>query len=131
MYAKFSIFTSTPVFEHAHMLCFVSALRMQTAKSKQRQASQGQARRSKETQSKATPSGAKQSNAKQSKATQSRVVGVTRMMAKIWPKFGHSFGHRWPFLVPDGPPLALLRSVLPVSIRPGPDLNRSYPNFDR
>ena len=46
-------------------------------------------------------------------------------------KFGHSFGHRWAFLVPDGPPLALPRSVLPATIRYRPDLNRSTSNFDR
>ena len=38
------------------------------------------------------------------------------------------FGHRGPFLVPDGPPLALPGSVLTPSTSPRPGLDRPTPN---
>ena len=58
------------------------------------------------------------------------VAGVTRMMAKFLKKNQSIFGHRWPFLVVDGPPLALPGSVLTPFSSPRPGLDRLTPDND-
>ena len=51
-----------------------------------------------------------------------------------WPKFLEKnwpfFGHRWPFLVIDGPPLGLPGSVLTPSTCARPSLDRPSPDID-
>ena len=59
-----------------------------------------------------------------------RVAGVTRMLAKNFGKFWSFFGHRWPFLVIDGPPLALPGSVLTPSTSARPGLDHPSPDND-
>ena len=59
-----------------------------------------------------------------------RVAGVTRMMAKSFEKNNVYFGHRGPFLVLDGPPLALPGSVLTPSTSPRPGLDRPTSDND-